>query len=62
LELPLEGIKNDKVVAIWKSIKKYKYSPVIDSLTENLKNTKKLEEESGVATFEESKQLSIKVK
>lgn len=62
LELPAEGFKNDFVNAIWKSKKTWKYSSKIDDLSLGLKTAKKAEEDSGVASVEEVKQLAITVK
>jgi hypothetical protein len=61
-ELPEDGFKDETITAFWKSTKKWKYSPKVDGLTAELKATKKIEEESGVATSEESKILAITVK
>lgn len=61
-ELPEEGFKSDIITAIWKSTKKWKYSPKVDELNAELKATKKTEEETGVAVAEETKTLAITVK
>lgn len=61
-ELPAEGVKNNFVTAFWTLKKKFKYSPKVDGLTAELKATKAKEEEDGTATFEETRQLTIKVK
>lgn len=60
-QLPEEGVKNEFVTAFWTLKKKWTYSPMIDALTDNLKVAKKTEEETGMATAEEVKQLTIKV-
>lgn len=60
--LPEEGVKNDFVTAFWAIKKKWAYSSAIESLSENLKSAKEKEEEDGTAKFEETKQLTIKVK
>lgn len=60
--LPEDGVKNEFITAFWTIKKKWSYSPVVESLTENLKSTKEKEEEDGTAKFEEIKQLTIKTK
>lgn len=46
----------------WTKKKKYTYSPEVVGLEAKIKETKKREEENGVATVEEVKQLTIKLK
>lgn len=60
--LPEEGFKSDFMTAFWKVTKKWKYSEDVDLLTNSLKEAKKLEEETGKATSEETRVLSISVK
>lgn len=61
-QLPDDGYKDENITAFWKMGKKYTYSPKVKGLETELKATKKLEEESGEATFEETKTLTISVK
>lgn len=61
-ELPEDGYKDETITAFWKITKKWKYSPKVDGLETELKATKKLEEEEGIATAEEKKSLAITVK
>ncbi len=61
-ELPEDGYKDEAINAYWTIKKNYKYSPKVEGLNAELKATKKLEEENGTATFEEAKQLTIKLK
>lgn len=62
-ELPEEGIKTERLTAVWKTVKKWKYSGKVDELTQQLKDQKKEEEEKGVAeVVDEKKQLAITVK
>lgn len=60
-KLPAEGVKNESLTAFWKVARKWKYSPLVEGLTAELKATKSEEEEKGIATCEESKQLNIKI-
>ena len=61
-ELPDDGFKDEKINAFWTMKKNWKYSPKVEGLTAELKTTKKQEEENGIATSEETKQLTIKIK
>lgn len=60
--LPTDGYKDETITAFWTTKKSWKYSPRVDGLNAELKATKKQEEEEGIATAEETKQLTIKVK
>lgn len=62
LELPAEGTENDFVKAIWKTKRKWAYSPAVDSLKEALDTQKDKEEREGIAKAEETKELNIKIK
>ncbi len=61
-ELPEEGYKDDMINIYWTVRKSWKYSPVVKGLETQIKETKKQEEENGIATAEESKSLTFKVK
>ena len=61
-ELPDEGYKDENINIFWTLKKKWEYSPKVKGLETELKATKKDEEEKGVATSEEVKQLTIKIK
>ena len=61
-QLPEEGYKDEKISVFFTVKKKYTYSEEINKLSENLKEQKKKEEESGIAPFSETKQLTIKIK
>ena len=60
-ELPPEGIENDFLNAYWQTRKKWTYSPKVERLTSALKVEKALEEQSGLAKFEEKKELNIRI-
>lgn len=60
--LPEDGYKDEDITAFWKTTKKWQYSPKVKGLETELKATKKAEEESGEAKFEEVKSLTISVK
>ncbi len=66
--LPPEGHKDEYVTALWKSNKKWSYSDTIKTLENKLKEDKtkietqkEIEEKEGIAKFEETKSLVIKV-
>lgn len=61
-QLPEEGYKDEVINVFWTFKKKWEYSPKVKGLETELKATKKDEEEKGIATSEEVKQLTIKVK
>lgn len=61
-ELPEEGYKDEVINVFWTIKKKWEYSPKVKGLETELKATKKDEEEKGIATSEEVKQLTIKIK
>lgn len=56
----LDKVESDFGTFYFTTRKIWKYSEAIDDLAENLKATKKDEEETGRATFEESKSLSFR--
>lgn len=63
----MEAEKADKVESDYGQFyfttrKAYKYSPSVDEIATKLKETKKAEEESGVAVATESKSLTFKAK
>lgn len=59
--LPDDGVENDYGTFSWMSRKKWTYSPAIVEADAVLKKQKKVEELTGIATFEESKTLLIKI-
>lgn len=76
-ELPAEGFKSEVVTAVWKTSKKWQYSPQVEAkeaeikakeaeiepIAKELKDLKTVEELQGVATLiEEKKTLAITVK
>ena len=61
-DLPEDGFKNEKITVYWTTKRSWNYSPKVEGLTAELRATKKLEEEEGIAKLEETKQIAIKVK
>lgn len=56
----LDKVESDFGTFYFTTRKSWKYSEAVDDLAENLKQTKKDEEETGRATFEETKSLSFR--
>jgi hypothetical protein len=60
--LPEDGYKDENINIFWTLKNKYNYSIKVKELEAMVKSTKKEEEEKGLATKEETKQLTIRIK